>query len=66
MTTEVQYHCPKCDMNFVVYHSDDTRNQNCCWCLTPVTLTGQIRKIEGDEIITYKDGVEVGREPKKG
>jgi hypothetical protein len=62
---EVQYHCPECDTKFVVYHRDDDRNTHCAWCNKPVKQTGRIRQIEGDEIVTYQDDVEVEREPKK-
>lgn len=65
MATEVEYHCPQCGCNFVVYHHDEDRNTHCHWCEGAVILTGRIRTILDGEIVTFQDGVEVFREPSK-
>lgn len=59
---EVQYHCPDCNINFVVHHQTDTRNTHCWYCSHEVKLTGVERKIKGEYFVTYKDGIEVTRE----
>jgi hypothetical protein len=61
MTEEVQYYCEKCDMNFCVYHQNENRNSSCCWCGSLVKQTGRVGKIQGNEIITYQDGIEIER-----
>ena len=63
-TVEVQYWCPTCQINFYVYHTSDLRNTHCCYCGTEVKLTGQVSKLEGEEIVTYQDGKEVERREK--
>ena len=53
---EVQYHCPNCDIDFVVYHSTSARNKHCSYCGEEVELTGRISKIEDGKIVTYYNG----------
>ena len=65
LSTEVEYYCPACDAKFVVYHQNDDRNTNCL-CGSPVKLTGVSSKIEGGEIVTSKDGVEISRKKRPG
>lgn len=64
MIVEVQYWCSSCDTKFVSYHEEDYIGLYCNWCNGYVEPTGQIRKIEGDEIVTYLQGKEVFRERK--
>ena len=58
---EVEYFCAECNINFVVFHQSEQRNTHCCWCSKPVVLTGQIKKLEGDFVVVYKDGIEIER-----
>jgi DNA-directed RNA polymerase subunit RPC12/RpoP len=60
---EVEYNCPTCGVDFVVYHQKDERNTHCCWCGKEVKQTGKTAKIEGKEIIHCLNGQEVSREP---
>lgn len=62
--TEVQYFCPCCDTEFVVYHRTEERNESCYYCGTEVSLTGYTAKIDGEFIVRYLNGEEVGREPR--
>lgn len=64
MWEEVEYWCETCEHAFVVYHNNEQRNSHCWWCEGPVELTGVVNKVEGDEVVTYKDGVQVSRRPK--
>lgn len=61
---EVQYHCDTCDTDFVVYHEDQKRNSHCWWCGDRVYLTGQISRIEGDQIVVYRNGKQVAHRPR--
>jgi hypothetical protein len=65
---EVEYFCPSCNVNFCVYHKDDSTNRNthCCWCNSEVQLTGCLSKFEGDDVVTYKDGKEIARRKQCG
>lgn len=59
---EVEYKCDGCcGMTFVVHHRDNNRNTHCFYCGTPVQLTGVVRKIEGDDLVEYTNGVETYR-----
>lgn len=65
---QVHYFCPTCQYPFVVFHEEDgPRNTHCWHCKGEVTLTGKVDKLEGDEIVTYQDGIKVGscRRPRK-
>ncbi len=64
MSIEVEYHCKNCNIPFVVYHTDDNRNKHCVWCKGEITVTGIVRRIEGEDIVKYKDGIEISRKKK--
>jgi hypothetical protein len=61
---EIQYHCNHCKTDFCVYNQNNERNTHCWWCGNTVQLTGRIAYIEGDEIVTYMNGIEIERRPK--
>lgn len=61
----VEYNCPGCNMDFCVIHEGDIRNKYCFYCNSEVTLTGTLWKVENDELVTYKDGVVIKKEPRK-
>lgn len=63
---EVEYFCKTCNVPFVVYHTTDDRNTHCWFCQQEVTLTGLVNKIEGTEVVTYKNGIEIARRPDCG
>jgi hypothetical protein len=72
--TEVHYICETCcppakkgrkRVTLVSYHRDAQRHNTCGWCGGPVQRTGLEKQIRGAEVITYQDGVEVSREPRK-
>ena len=60
-TVEVEYFCKECNVPFVVYHTNDDRNDICIWCRKEVVLTGVVNKFEDGDVVTYKDGVEIAR-----
>lgn len=65
MLKEVQYNCPKCNINFVVYHTNDVRNTHCCYCNGKATLTGVESYIDGDFIVTTKHGEIIEKRPRR-